>query len=175
MSGHSQFSNIKIRKEAQDAKRAKIFSKISSQIYIAAKQGGPKVETNMALKSLIEKAREVNMPKDKIEKAINKASGNMAANYSEVTYEFYGPSAVAFVVKCVTDNKNRTISDIKSVLNDFELTLGSPGSAMYAFDTTNMSPKFTVPTDDHIKERLEQITDAFHQIEEVLEVFNNAV
>lgn len=173
MSGHSQFSNIKIRKEAQDAKRAKIFSKISSQIYTAAKQGGPAVDTNPTLRTLIEKAREVNMPKEKIEKAIDKASGKNSANFSEVTYEFYGPSAVAMIVKCITDNKNRTVNDVKSILNDFNLTLGSPGSAMYAFDS-NMTPKFTNPVDENTKTKIEEISDAFHELEEVLEVYTNA-
>lgn len=177
MSGHSQFSNIKIRKEAQDAKRAKIFSKLSLVIYTAAKQGGVNVDTNIALRSAIEKAREANMPKDKIDKAVSKASPSSKAIYEELTYEFYGPSATAFIVKCLTDNRNRTINNIKAVLNDFNLTLSSPGSAMYNFDTkpdTQLEPKFLVTVDAPTKQKIDEICDAFLELEDVLDITHNA-
>lgn len=177
MSGHSQFSNIKIRKEAQDAKRAKIFSKLSLAIYTAAKQGGISVDTNIALRSAIEKAKEANMPKDKIDKAVAKASPSSKTVYEELTYEFYGPSASAFVVKCLTDNRNRTINNIKSVLNNFNLTLSSPGSAMYNFDVkpdTQLEPKFFVTVDEQTKKRIEEICDAFLELDDVLDITHNA-
>ena len=173
MAGHSQYSNIKIRKEAQDAKRAKIFSRLALIIYNAAKQGGTKIETNVQLRSAVEKAREANMPKDKIDKAISKASPDSKDKYEEVTYEFYGPGATAFVVKCLTDNRNRTVNTVKSILNNFNLSLSNPGSALYNFDS-NLKPQFIVKLEPNLKHTVDEISNAFSELDDVLEVVNNA-
>lgn len=134
MSGHSQFKNIMYRKGAQDAKRAKIFSKISREITVAVKTGGAVVESNARLKAALINARAENMPKDNVDRAIKKALGNEDTNdYSEVRYEGYGPGGVAIIVEGLTDNKNRTAPDVRSAFNKFGGSLGESGSVSFQF------------------------------------------
>lgn len=134
MSGHSQFKNIMYRKGAQDAKRAKIFSKISREITVAVKTGGAIVESNARLKAALINARAENMPKDNVDRAIKKALGNEDTNdYSEVRYEGYGPGGVAIIVEGLTDNKNRTAPDVRSAFNKFGGSLGESGSVSFQF------------------------------------------
>lgn len=135
MSGHSQFHNIMFRKGAQDAKRAKIFAKIAREITVAAKMGGTDASSNPRLRAALASAREKNMPKDNIERAIAKASGpDSDANYDDVRYEGYGPGGVAIIVESLTDNRNRTASDVRSVFSRFGGNLGEVGSVSFAFD-----------------------------------------
>lgn len=134
VSGHSQFKNIMYRKGAQDAKRAKVFSKISREITVAVKNGGAIVESNARLKAALINARAENMPKDNIDRAIKKALGNEDTNdYSEVRYEGYGPGGVAIIVEGLTDNKNRTAPDVRSAFNKFGGSLGESGSVSFQF------------------------------------------
>ena len=137
MSGHSKWATTKHKKAAIDAKRSALFSKLSRNITVAAKLGGdPLPENNFALAAAIEKARMNSMPKDKIDAAIKKAfgSGSDAANYSEITYEGYGPAGVAVYVDCLTDNKNRTAADVRSAFSHAGGSLGTTGSVAFQFE-----------------------------------------
>lgn len=118
MSGHSHFHNIKIKKGAEDAKRSKIFSKLSKEISVAAKDGGSDVVFNAKLRSAVEKAKSMNMPADGIEKAVKKGSGELEGfSYEEFLMEAYGPGGTAFIIEGITDNKNRTLNEIKMIIN----------------------------------------------------------
>ncbi len=135
MSGHSQFKNIMYRKGAQDAKRAKIFSKISREITVAVKEGGADPESNTRLRSALLSARSENMPKDNIERAIKKATGGEAgADYQSVRYEGYGPGGIAIIVEGLTDNKNRTAPAVRSIFTKFGCSLGEANSVSFQFD-----------------------------------------
>jgi YebC/PmpR family DNA-binding regulatory protein len=118
MSGHSHFHNIKIKKGAEDAKRSKIFSKLSKEISVAAKDGGSDVTFNAKLRSAVDKAKSMNMPADSIDKAVKKGSGELEGfSYEEFIIEAYGPGGTAFIVEGITDNKNRSLGEIKLILS----------------------------------------------------------
>src|SRR5438094_895370 len=131
MSGHSKWSSIKHKKGAADAKRGKLFSKLSRAIIVAAKEGGPDPTGNLALQNAIEKARSYSMPKDNIERAIARGSGadSDAAAFEHVTYEGYGPNGVAVIVEALTDNRNRTASDVRHLFSKHDGALGGSGPA----------------------------------------------
>ena len=134
MSGHSKWSTIKHKKGAADAKRGKIFTKIGKEIMVAVKQGGAAEESNAALRAAIIKARAVNMPKDNIDRAIKKASGeNDGVVYTPLTYEGYIPGGIALIIETLTDNKNRTAADVRSTLTKNGGSLGTAGSSSYLF------------------------------------------
>ncbi|ASQ28862.1 YebC/PmpR family DNA-binding transcriptional regulator [Borrelia miyamotoi] len=134
MSGHSKWSTIKRKKGALDARKNKIFTKLIREISVAAKMGGGDIDSNARLRLAVNKARVSNMPKDNIEKAIKKGIGdNTGSEYFELTYEAYAPHGVALIINCLTDNKNRTASDIRSVLSKSGGSLGAPGSVSYMF------------------------------------------
>jgi YebC/PmpR family DNA-binding regulatory protein len=135
MAGHSQFKNIMHRKGAQDAKKAKIFAKIAREILVAAKNGSPDPTMNPRLRLALSDARTANMPKDNIERALKKASGDDDhAHYEEICYEGYGPSGIAFMVETLTDNRNRSASDIRSIFTKHGGHLGESGSVAYLFE-----------------------------------------
>lgn len=134
MSGHSKWHNIQGRKNAQDAKKGKIFQKLSREIYMAAKSGGPDPSGNPSLRLVLDKARAANMPKDNIQRAIKKAEGGDNTHYDEISYEGYGPAGVAILVTALTDNKNRTASDVRVAFTRNGGTLGATGSVAYMFD-----------------------------------------
>ena len=134
MSGHSKWNNIKARKGKSDAERSKIFTKIGREIMVAVKEGGTNVDSNSKLKMAIAKARQYNMPNDRINGIIKKNSEVDNSNYIEQTYEGYGVGGVAVVVKCFTDNKNRTSSDVKYAFDKYGGSLGSAGCVSYMFD-----------------------------------------
>ena len=135
MSGHSKWNNIKGRKSAQDAKRGKIFQKLSREIYMAAKNGGADPESNSALRLAMDKARQENMPKDNVERAIKKATDKSSADhYDELTFEGYGPGGVAILVHTLTDNKNRTQTNVRLAFTRNGGNLGETGSVSYQFD-----------------------------------------
>jgi YebC/PmpR family DNA-binding regulatory protein len=136
MSGHSKWSTIKRRKGAEDAKRGKLFTKLSRAIIIAAREGGPELETNAALAAAVAKARSYSMPKDNIERAISRATGGGEGSdaYEAITYEGYGPDGVAIIVEALTDNRNRTAADVRSVFTKHNSSLGAPGSVAWQFD-----------------------------------------
>lgn len=135
MSGHSKWNNIQGRKNAQDAKRGKIFQKLSREIYMAAKASGPDPDTNPALRLVMDKAKAANMPNDNVERAIKKAtSATEGENYDEVSYEGYGPGGVAILVHALTDNRNRTATNVRVAFTRNGGSLGETGSVSYMFD-----------------------------------------
>lgn len=135
MAGHSKWSNIKGRKNAQDAKRGKIFQKLSREIYVATKSGGPDSDSNPSLRLALDKAKSANMPNEIVQRAIKKASTTgEGENYAEVIYEGYGPAGVAILVHTLTDNRNRTATNIRVAFNKNGGSLGETGSVNYLFD-----------------------------------------
>src|SRR5437870_5518308 len=135
MSGHSHWATIKHKKGATDAKRGKLFSKLSRAIIIAARHGGGDPEMNLKLRYAIDKARQVSMPKDNIERAIKRGTGETEGMvFEEITYEGYGPGAGAILVEVVTDNRNRTNGEIRKIFERGGGKMGSPGSVGYLFE-----------------------------------------
>lgn len=135
MSGHSKFANIKHKKEKNDAAKGKIFTVIGHELAIAVKQGGPDPNNNSKLRDVIAKAKMNNMPNDTIEKGIKKAAGSIdSVNFEELVYEGFGPGGVAIIVKTLTDNKNRTGSNVRSAFTKGKGNLGSVGSVSYMFN-----------------------------------------
>ena len=134
MSGHNKWSTIKRKKEANDAKRSKMFTKIIKDITIAVREGGPDPDSNPRLRLAIANARGVNMPKDNIQRAINKATEKDSANYVEIVYEGYASHGVAIIVECATDNQQRTISNIRSYFNKHGGSISTSGSLNFIFD-----------------------------------------
>lgn len=135
MAGHSKWKNIQRRKNAQDAKKGKIFMRHAKDIYTAAKQGGGDMALNPSLRLAVDKAKADNMPNDNIDRAIKKATGSLdGANFEELTYEGYGPGGVAVIVHVLTDNKNRTAADIRHAFKKNNGNLGENGSVSFMFD-----------------------------------------
>ena len=134
MAGHSKWANIKHRKGAQDAKRSKIFTKLIKELTIAAKVGGDDKDSNPRLRTAIQNAKGANMPKNTINRAIKKGMSNEAENYTEVSFEGYGPSGIAFFIDCSTDNNNRTVSNVRAIFNKFGGELGTKGSLEFIFN-----------------------------------------
>ena len=135
MSGHSKWSTIKRKKGANDAKRGKLFAKLIRAIEVAAKNGGIDPDNNASLYQAISKAKANSVPSDNIERALKRLSGdNSGEDYQEIFYEGYGPHGVAILVECLTDNRNRTSSDIKSTFSKYNGSTGSPGSVNYLFN-----------------------------------------
>ncbi len=135
MSGHNKWSKIKNKKGSEDAKKGKIFTKHARNITVAAREGGLDPEYNASLKTAIEMAKADNMPNDNIDRAIKKASGEAGGdNFERVIYEGYGPGGVAFIVDCLTDNKNRTAPDIRHIFDKNGGNLGTDGSVMFLFE-----------------------------------------
>ncbi len=134
MAGHSKFKNIMHRKGAQDKKRAKVFSRLGREISVAVKESGPDPEKNIRLRSAISAAKSLNMPKDNIDRAIKKGEGNDPdSNYEEVRYEGYGPDGIAIIVDAMTNNKNRTAAEIRSIFSKHGGNLGETGSVSFNF------------------------------------------
>ena len=136
MSGHSKFANIKHKKEKNDAAKGKIFTKIGREIAVAVKEGGgADPANNSRLRDVIAKAKVNNMPNDNIERSIKKAAGDMDANnYERVVYEGYGPNGTAIIVEALTDNKNRTASNVRSAFTKGNGNIGTPGCVSFMFD-----------------------------------------
>ncbi|MEM9878384.1 MAG: YebC/PmpR family DNA-binding transcriptional regulator [Pseudomonadota bacterium] len=134
MAGHSKFKNIMYRKGAQDAKRSKMFSKLAREVTVAAKMGGPYPDGNPRLRSAIAAARAQSMPKDNIERAIAKSQGGDDENYEEMRYEGFGPGGVSLIVEALTDNRNRTASDVRTIFSKNGGNLGESGSVNYLFE-----------------------------------------
>ena len=134
MAGHSKWANIQHRKGRQDAVRSKLFSKISKEITVAAKMGDPDVDKNPRLRLAVKEARSNSVPKDVIERAIKKSQGSENANYEDIRYEGYAPGGVAIIVEALTDNRNRTASNVRSLFVKYGGNLGESGSVSFMFD-----------------------------------------
>jgi YebC/PmpR family DNA-binding regulatory protein len=135
MSGHSKWSTIKRKKGAEDAKRGKLFTRLARDIMIAARSSGDP-DSNPALRTAIDKARSANMPKDNIERAIKKGTGELeGGNVEEITYEAYGPHGIPILIQCLTDNRNRTLADVRKVFNRQGGNMAEAGAVSWMFDT----------------------------------------
>jgi len=148
MAGHSKWANIQHRKKAQDNKRGKVFTKIIREISVATKLGGVDISSNSRLRLAITKANAVNVPKDTLERAIKKASGQSNENYDEIMYEGYGPKGIAIIMECLTDNKNRTVSEIRNVLSKNGGSLGTNGSVSHLFRKVGVMKLLNITEDD---------------------------
>ena len=165
MSGHSRWSQIKHKKSLTDQKRGQAFSKLSKNITLAARKGtDPK--NNVALANATEQARRENMPNDNIERAIKKASEKDGTQLEEVVVEAIGPGGIALRIKGVTDNKNRTISEIKKVLSNHEAKMVQPGSISWMFNTP-------IQIDEQIQQRLDGLFDALDNLDDVSGIVSN--
>ena len=177
MSGHSHWAGIKHKKGIEDVKRGKIFSRISRLISVAAREKGGDPNANPKLRLAIEKAREANMPNDNIERAIKKGLGELeGAKMEEITYEAYGPAGVALIIECITDNKNRTIAEIKHALSAFNGKLAAIGSVKYMFDFLNGKwiPKYPLEiTDEKSKKQIEKLFDLLDENDDIQEIYSN--
>jgi YebC/PmpR family DNA-binding regulatory protein len=155
MSGHSKWSTIKRKKGAADAKRGQKFTRIMREITVAAKMGGGDPDGNPRLRSAVAAAKAENMPKDNIERAVKKGTGELeGVTYEEVTYEGYGPGGVAFLIECLTDNKNRAASDVRHILTKRGGTLAKAGAVAYLFEAKGI---FTFPKEGHDEDQLMEI------------------
>ncbi|NML07018.1 YebC/PmpR family DNA-binding transcriptional regulator [Sphingomonas sp. G-3-2-10] len=134
MAGHSKFKNIMHRKGAQDKKRSGMFSKLSREITVAAKMGLPDPDMNPRLRAAVNAAKAQSMPKDNIQRSIDKASKGDAENYEEIRYEAFGPGGVSLIIETLTDNRNRTVTNVRTIIAKNGGNLGAPGSVSHAFD-----------------------------------------
>ena len=176
MSGHNKWSKIKHKKGTADAKRSKEFSKLVRLISMESKQSDGD-SASPSLKMAIDKAKQANMPKDVIERAIQKGNSKDAGDISSVTYEAYGPGGVAIIIEGETDNKNRTGAEVKHLLSSFGAELAAPGSALWAFEKKDgvYEAKNKVPVAGDDKTKLDLITDTLLEQEDVLGVYTNAI
>ncbi len=179
MAGHSKWANIQHRKKAQDNKRGKVFTKVIREITVATKLAGPDSNSNSRLRLALSKANSANVPKDTVERAIKKASGQSDENYEEITYEGYGPNGVAIIIECLTDNKNRTVSEVRNVLSKNGGSLGTKGSVVHLFKRVGIMKIDNIKEDellDHIESLeildIEQINDGCVITIESSELFN---
>lgn len=165
MAGHSQFKNIMHRKGAQDARRARQFAKLIREITVAARSGLPDPAANPRLRAAVSAAREANMPKDTVERAIKKATGaGGGEDYAEVRYEGYGPAGVAVIVEALTDNRNRTASDVRAAFSKHGGALGETNSVAFLFDRLGVItyPASTAGADDVLEAAVEAGADDVH-------------
>ncbi|MEC7864587.1 MAG: YebC/PmpR family DNA-binding transcriptional regulator [Pseudomonadota bacterium] len=156
MAGHSKWANIQHRKKAQDNKRGKTFTKVIREITVAAKMGGTDASSNSRLRLALSKANASNVPKDTVKRAIDKASGQNNENFEEITYEGYGPKGIAVIIECLTDNKNRTVSDLRHLLSKHGGSLGTNGSVSHLFRKVGIM-KLDNITEDDLVEHMESI------------------
>lgn len=136
MAGHSKWANIQHRKKAQDAKRGKLFTRLIKEIVVAAKAGGSDLNANAGLRTAVDKAKAQSVPKDAIERAVKRGAGELdGSDFEEIRYEGYGPSGVAFIVDCLSDNRNRTVADVRHAFTKSGGNLGQSGSVSYMFSS----------------------------------------
>ncbi len=175
MSGHSKWHNIKRQKGLNDAKKGQTFSKLARLITIAAKQGGGDPNSNAALRLAVQKAKDERMPKENIERAIKKGTGELSGeSYEEVVYEAFGPFGGAFVLACVTDNINRTVSELRALFNKNGGSLGTKGSAAYIFNTPDKQPSFFIDiTTEDAAEKIDSIIELLEDNEDIQEILHN--
>ncbi|WP_070120790.1 YebC/PmpR family DNA-binding transcriptional regulator [Bacillus marinisedimentorum] len=178
MAGHSKWKNIQRRKNAQDAKRGKIFMKLAKEIFVAAKNGDGDPETNPALRLAVDKAKANNMPNDNIERAIKKATGGLdGVNYEEFTYEGYGPGGAAVMVNVLTDNKNRTAAAVRHAFSKNGGNLGENGCVSYMFDPKGYlvieRDGLTIGEDDMMLQVIDAGAEEIETTDETFEVYTD--
>ncbi len=175
MSGHSKFANIKHKKEKNDAAKGKIFTMIGREIAVAVKEGGPDPANNSKLAAVIQKAKSNNMPNDTIERGIKKAAGDgNNVNYESCTYEGYGPSGTAIIVKCLTDNKNRTAANVRNAFTKGNGSIGTQGCVSYMFDEKGQiiidKSEYEGDADELMMQALDAGADDFAEEEDSYEI-----
>lgn len=178
MSGHSKFANIKHKKEKNDAAKGKIFTIIGREIAVAVKEGGPDPANNFKLATVIAKAKANNMPNDTIDRGIKKAAGEgSSVNYESCTYEGYGPNGIAIIVKCLTDNKNRTASNVRSAFTKGQGSIGTQGCVSYMFDECGQiivdKEECDMNADDLMMIALDAGADDFSEEEDSFEIITS--
>lgn len=175
MAGHNKWAQIKRQKGKTDAARSAMFGKLARRITIESKKAGGNVNA-ATLRAAIEKAREMNMPKENIERAVAKGTSAEAGSLEAVTYETYGPGGAAIVIEALTDNKNRTSAEIKHLLSENGLSLAAQGSALWAFEKTaeGYTPKTTVKISDEDDSKLMKILEEIDAHDDVENVYTNA-
>lgn len=176
MSGHSKFSNIKHKKEKNDAAKGKIFTVIGREIAVAVKEGGPDPANNNKLRDVIAKAKANNMPNDTIERGIKKAAGDAdSVNYESCTYEGYGPSGTAIIVKCLTDNKNRTAANVRNAFTKGHGSIGTQGCVSFMFDEKGQiiidKEECDMDADDLMMLALDAGAEDFNEEDDSFEIF----
>ncbi|MGB5326640.1 MAG: YebC/PmpR family DNA-binding transcriptional regulator [Gammaproteobacteria bacterium] len=136
MAGHSKWANIQHRKKAQDARRGKLFTRLIKEIVVAARAGGSDLDANASLRAAVDKAKSQSVPKDAIERAVKRGAGELdGSDYEEIRYEGYGPAGIAFIVDCLSDNRNRTVADVRHAFSKAGGNLGQTGSVAYMFSS----------------------------------------
>ncbi len=178
MSGHSKFANIKHKKERNDAAKGKIFTIIGRELAVAVKEGGPDPNNNSRLRDVIAKAKANNMPNDTIDRGIKRAAGDAnAVNYEHVTYEGYGPSGIAIIVEALTDNKNRTASNVRNAFTKGNGSLGTTGCVSYMFDQKGQiiidREECDMEADDLMMLALDAGAEDFSEEEDSFEILTN--
>ena len=171
MSGHSKWKQIKHKKEKTDQDRSRVFSKFASTIAVAAK-GNPDPQFNPTLRSAIEQAKKVNMPQANIDRAVRRASE--ATDLEELIIEVYGPDGVGLIAKAITDNRNRTISEVKHLLKTHDAKLAEPGSLMWAFEKTpeGYAAKFPIATSPELKAKIATLGRALEERDDIVNVYS---
>ncbi|NBO17387.1 MAG: YebC/PmpR family DNA-binding transcriptional regulator [Proteobacteria bacterium] len=174
MAGHSKWKNIRRKKEILDFKKSQSFTKLAKLISVSSKRGGGDPINNPELRLLIEKAKEARMPKENIERAIKKGTGELdGVSYDEVVYEAFGPDGGAFLIECVTDNKNRTVAEIRTIFSKNGGSLGTVGSTSYIFGQDFQNPIFKVKLSPENEEFVENIINFLDESDDVIEVYTN--
>lgn len=177
MSGHSKFSNIRAKKEKNDAARGKIFTRLGKEIVVAVKEGGPDLNNNSKLKQVVAKAKSCNMPGDTIERAIKKAASGSEADLETILYEGYGPNGTAIIVEALTDNRNRAASNIKFCFTKGNGNVGTPGCVSYMFDTKGQilidKEKCSMDADDLMMLALDAGAEDFSEEEGMYEIITD--
>lgn len=177
MAGHSKWSNIKHKKERSDAQKGKLFTKLGRELAVAVKQGGSDPSTNSRLKDAIAKARSFNMPNDTITRSIKRAAGELEnVNYEEITYEGYGPGGVAVIVEAVTDNRNRTASEMRYIFDRAGGSLGESGCVAWMFDRKGLlvvEKDIPLTEDDLMMEALEAGAEDIETLDDVYEIYTD--
>lgn len=173
MSGHSKWSTIKRKKGVEDAKRGQLFTRLGKEITIAARTSGGDINSNSTLRAAVEKAKSNNMPKDRIQRAIDRGTGKLGGQaVIEATYEGYGPGGVAFLIHCLTDNKNRTVGEIRNIFSRNGGSLADAGSVAYIFGGNN-EPTFKVPLSGELANQFDSLYDALEEQDEVVSIYTN--
>ncbi len=172
MAGHSKWANIKHRKGAQDAKRGNLFSKIAKDLIIAARDGGGDPSTNVRLRATIDKGRAANMPKDNIERAIKRGTGELeGVTYETFSYEGYGPGGVAIIIDVTSDNKNRASAEVRKIFSKFNGNMGEPGCVSWMFDTKGVLTFETDDTDALMEVAMNANADDINVYDNIVEVY----
>jgi YebC/PmpR family DNA-binding regulatory protein len=175
MAGHNKWSKIKHKKAVTDAQKSKVFSKVVKLIQVESRLASGD-ENAPGLRAAIEKAKEANMPKENIERAIKKGSGSDTQELESITYESYGPGGAALIIQALTDNRNRSAQEIKHILSRNGYELATPGSASWAFtrNGSEWTANTTIPVSEYDGEKLSKIIEELEESDEVQEVFTNA-